>query len=217
MRGHRIIYSAAEMAWLAANRTLPLSDYHAGFRAAFARPDVTAANLHALRKRRGWRTGRTGRFEKGAVPANKGKPMPFHPNSAATRFRPGNRSGTALAIYKPIGTERLSKEGYLERKINDDMPLRRRWRAVHLINWEAVNGPLPRGMALKCLDTNRANLDPANWSAIPRALLPRLNGGRQKTRLAYNDASPELRPIILTVARLDHQARTARAGKGDQP
>ena len=151
------------------------------------------------------------------MPANKGKPMPFHPNSAATRFRPGNRSGTALAIYKPIGTERLSKEGYLERKINDDMPLRRRWRAVHLINWEAVNGPLPRGMALKCLDTNRANLDPANWSAIPRALLPRLNGGRQKTRLAYNDASPELRPIILTVARLDHQARTARAGKGDQP
>ena len=210
MRGSRIIYSADEMAWLEANRALPIGDYHAAFRAVFARDDVPAANLHALRKRKGWRTGRTGQFEKGSVPHTKGKPKPYHPNSAANWFRPGHRGGVALKVYKPIGTERLSPDGYLERKIHDGMPLRSRWRAVHLINWEVANGPLPKGMALKCLDSNRANTDVENWELIPRAIIPRLNGGPRKTTLAYDEASAELKPTILAVARLEHRARTVR-------
>lgn len=209
MKGRWITYSAEEMAWLETNRALPISDYHAGFNAAFVR-DVTATNLHALRKRNGWRTGRTGCFEKQSVPHNKGKPMPFHPNSAATWFKKGERRGVAVRLYKPIGTERFSKEGYLERKIHDGMPLQSRWRAVHLINWETVNGAVPRGMALKCLDSNRSNTDVANWEAIPRGMLPRLNGGRHKALLAYDSAPVELKRTILAVAMLDHQARTAR-------
>lgn len=210
MKGHPIVYSAEELAWLEANYALPIGDYHAGFCAAFGRDDVSASTLRSLGKRKGWRTGRTGHFEKGDVPFNKGKPMPFHPNSAATRFKPGCRGGRAAEIYKPIGTERLSKDGYLERKIHDGMPFQSRWRAVHLLNWEAVNGPIPPGIALKCLDSDRANTDAANWIAIPRAMLPRLNGGTHKRALAYDEASPELKPIILDVARLEQQARTAR-------
>lgn len=212
MKGRRIVYRAVEMAWLEANRALPIADYHAAFHAAFGR-EVTAANLHALRKRRGWKTGRTGRFEKQSVPHNKGKPMPFHPNSAATRFKAGGRSGRAAALYKPVGTERFSKEGYRERKIHDGLPLQSRWRAVHLINWEAVNGPIPKGMALKCLDSDRGNTDAANWVAIPRAMLLRLNGGRRKTLLAYDDAPSDLKPTILAVARLAHGVRAARKGR----
>lgn len=209
MRGRSIVYSAVELAWLDANRSLPISDYRAAFCSVFGR-DVSASNLNALRKRMGWKTGRSGRFEKQSVPHNKGKPMAYHPNSAATRFKPGERRGVAIRLYKPIGTERLSKNGYHERKVHDGLPLQSRWRAVHLINWEAVNGPIPAGMALKCLDSNRDNTDAANWEAVPRAMLPRLNGGRHKAQLAYDDAPAELKPTILAVARLDHGARTAR-------
>jgi len=65
-----------------------------------------------------------------------------------TQFKPGVRQGVAVRLYKPIGHERLSKEGYLQRKIHDGLPRQSRWRAVHILVWEAANGPLPEGHAV---------------------------------------------------------------------
>lgn len=214
-KGSWIAYSDDEIAWLEANHAMPISDYHRAFFEAFGRQDVSADNLHALRKRKGWRTGRTGCFEKGAVAYNKGRACApgrggNHPNARKTHFTKGERRGVALKLYKPIGTERVSKDGYRERKIHDGMPLQSRWRAVHLIEWEAVNGPLPKGHCLKCLG-DKANVDPSNWVSIPRALLPRLAGGnRYRKVLAFDDAAPELRPAILALAKLEHAARKVK-------
>lgn len=212
MKGRAIPYSADEMAWLEANRSLPISDFLRGFQEAFGRPDVNAMHLASLRKRKGWKTGRTGCFVKGQEPTNKGKRCPpgvggRHPNARKTQFRAGERRGAAVKLYQPIGTERVSKDGYRERKIHDGMPLQSRWRAVHLIEWEAINGPLPKGYCLKSLDDDKTNTDPANWRAIPRAALPALNGGRHKKRLPYSEAEPEVRPALLTLAELECRAR----------
>ena len=209
MKGRAILYSAAEMAWLEDNRAMVISAYHRAFVEAFGRDDVTAGHLHSLRKRKGWRTGRTGCFEPGQASWNKGRPHPSTGRSAETQFKKGQRRGVAVKLYKPIGSERISKDGYLERKIHDGMPLQSRWRAIHLVNWEVTNGPLPKGICLKCLDGDRSNLDPANWEAIPRALLPRLNGGKGR-RLAFDQAEPEIKPTIMAIAKLQHGARTAR-------
>jgi hypothetical protein len=46
------------MRWLAANRTMVISDYHRAFCARFGRDDVSAVHLHGLRKRKGWKVGR---------------------------------------------------------------------------------------------------------------------------------------------------------------
>lgn len=215
MKGRSIPYSATEMEWLEANRRLVISDYAAGFNALFGR-NVAAKNLHALRKRKGWKTGRTGCFEKGDVPHNKGKPCEpgeggRHPNARKTQFKKGHgRSGVAVKLYKPIGSERLSKNGYLERKIHDGLPLQSRWRAVHIVEWEAVNGPLPKGHALKCLDGDRLNTNPSNWIAIPRGVLPRLNGGRATRVMAYDTAPDELKPVLLNMARVEQKASELR-------
>lgn len=211
-----IAYSDEQMAWLEANRLLPIGDYHRAFCAAFQRQDITAANLHGLRKRKGWKTGRTGWFNHGQAPPNKGQKCPpgrgaNHPNAVACRFKKGQgRSGFAVALYKPIGTERVSEGGYLERKIHDGMPLQSRWRFVHLIEWEKLNGPLPAGHCLKCLDNDKTNTDPSNWELIPRALVPRLNGGRHKRLPVYSDVAPELRPAVLAAAKIEHKIRELR-------
>lgn len=217
MKGRAIPYSADELAWLEENRLLPLAEYRAGFLAAFGREDVTPANLHSLRKRNGWKTGRTGHFTKGAAPMNKGVPcLPGkggrHPNARATHFRTGERQGKAVKLWKPVGTERVM-DGYLQRKINDDMPLHRRWRAVHLIEWEAANGPIPEGHVLKCLDGDRMNTAPDNWQAVPRGVLSRLNGGRWKKRLAFDAAHPEVKPAVMALAHLEQSAFERRKGK----
>lgn len=155
------------------------------------------------------RQGIGSRFQKGQVPANKGKPHPAARSGAcaANHFRKGERRGVALKLWKPIGTERMSKDGYLERKVNDGLPLQARWRAVHFVRWEEIHGPVPKGMALKSVDGDRGNTAPANWTLVPRALLPRLSG---KYGRDYDGAPAELKPTIMAVAKLEHATNTRR-------
>jgi len=211
MKGQAIPWSAEELAWIEARRTLPRRELLAQFLQAFDRPEIKLDDLKSLCTRKGWKTGRDGRLQPGNVPVNKGRKMPFNANSARTQFKKGNLSGTALARQKPIGAERLSKDGYLERKIHNGLPMQSRWRAVHLIEWEAVNGPIPEGHCLKAIDGNRQNTDPANWECIPRSLLPRLAG--RWAPVPYDQAAPELRPALMASAQLKHRAATVRRKK----
>ncbi|KQU96802.1 hypothetical protein ASD00_18315 [Ensifer sp. Root31] len=217
MKGKWIRYSVAEMEWLEANRTLPIGDYHREFSSAFQRNDVSAVNLHSLRKRKGWRTGRTGCFEKGQVPVNKGKPCPpgkggRHPNARRTQFKAGGLPHNT----KFLGHERVSKDGYVEISVAQENPhtgYERRYVLKHLHLWERINGPLPEGMCLKCVDGNRLNTDPVNWLMIPRGVLPRLNGGRATRVMAYDTAPHELKPVLMTLARVDHKASELRRNR----
>jgi hypothetical protein len=128
------------------------------------------ASPAACRLRRGEHPGKATQFRKGHVPANKGLRRPGYApgRMAETQFRKGERSGVAVALYRPIGAERISKEGYLERKINDDLPLQRRWRAVHLLIWEAAHGPVPPGHAACFRNGDKADLRLANLEIVSR-------------------------------------------------
>lgn len=210
MKGRQIRYSEEELSFIEWRQAMSRRALHAAFVAEFRRPDVTLDQIKALCSRKGWNTGRTGCFKKGAAPFNKGEPHPARGRAAETQFKKGSMTGAAAAKYKPIGTERINKDGYLERKIHDGMPLQSRWRLVHLIRWEELNGPLPKGEALKCLDGNRRNTEPSNWRAIPRALLARL-GGRYGR--GYDAAPSELKPTILAIAELEHAARERDRGQ----
>lgn len=217
MKGRRIDYSAAEMVWLEASRAMVISDYHAAFQAAFSRPDISAMNLHGLRKRKGWLTGRTGHFVKGAVSHNKGKRCPEgvggrHPNARRSQFKKGQEPHNT----KHLGHERMNKDGYVEisvAEVNPHTGYGRRYVHKHVHLWEAINGPVPEGHCLKSVDGDKTNTDPGNWIAIPRGVLPRLNGGRATRVMAYDSAPAELKPALLTIARIDHQARELRRQK----
>lgn len=105
------------------------------------------ASPAACRLRRGGEVGKEFRFKKGHVPANKGLRRPgWAPGRMAeTQFKKGEMSGAAQHNYVPIGSTRISKDGYLEIKTTDDPDLypARRWVAAHRLVWEAENGPIP--------------------------------------------------------------------------
>ena len=83
-------------------------------------------------------------FKRGQKSWNKGMKGWSPEGSKATQFQPG-RPACEASNYRPIGSVRLSNDGYMERKVTDDPSIypARRWVAVHRLVWEAANGPIP--------------------------------------------------------------------------
>ena len=113
-------------------------------------------------------TGKTGRFEKGHITANKGTHPPTVGRMGETQYKKGNLPHNT----KPVGYERITKDGYIEVKIkmrpshpncNDN------FKAKHHIVWEEVNGPIPSGYKLTFLDGNKQNCDISNLALITNA------------------------------------------------
>lgn len=103
----------------------------------------------------------------------------LHPNCRRTQFKKG-RAPHLARNYQPIGSLRLSKDGYLERKVTDDHPVpARRWIGVHRLVWEAAHGPVPAGHAVVFKPGRRsASLDsitPDAVELVSRAELMRRN------------------------------------------
>lgn len=207
-----INWTDEELVWIEANKTMIRREAYALFCDKFVRSDIKFTAYAALCKRNGWRTGRTGCYPKGNVPDNKGKKMPFNANSAAKQFKKGTLSGKAKENIKPIGADVVREDGYVYRKINNDLPFHKRWYALHIMLWEELNGPVPDNHCLKSLDGDRTNTDPSNWTCINKAMLPRLAG---KWATPYDDAPAELKPTILAVAKLDQINREAQISKQD--
>lgn len=122
--------------------------YRKAYLLGLAKTERFLASEDAGRVRRGQQNPamRATQFKKGQVSWNKGLAFEAGGRSAETRFQPG-RPAEESANYLPIGSHRLSKDGYLERKVTDDRSIvpARRWTAVHRLVWSEVNGPIPDG------------------------------------------------------------------------
>lgn len=172
-------------------------------RARLLQLDKSAAYLASpaacrLRRNGDEHPGRATQFAKGHVPANKGLRRPgWSPGRMReTQFKKGQRSGIAVRLWKPIGTERISN-GYLERKINNDWPLQARWRAVHLLVWEAAHGPVPPGYAVTFRDGDKTHIRLENLTLISRRDL--------MARNSVHNLPPSLKASIQLLGALHRQ------------
>ncbi len=113
-------------------------------------------------------TGKTGRFEKGQIPFNKGKKGMCAPGCEKTWFKKGNMPHNS----KPIGYERITKDGYIEVKVFD-RPDREKgiknFVPKHRLVWEQIYGPIPKGCKIFFLDGNRQNCDIENLALVTEA------------------------------------------------
>ena len=118
-------------------------------------------------------TGFTGRFQKGDIPFNKGKSQKDYMSAESiektkkTRFK----KGQSPINWRPVGSERITKDGYTEIKIAEPNV----WKLKHLVVWEKENGPIPKGHALVFADGNKENLDINNLMLISREKLLIMN------------------------------------------
>jgi len=198
MRRGRIIYSAAELAWLKDHSGLPRAELTQKFKTKFGRDDVKVDDIKALCSRKKWKADIDGRFKSGSVSWNKGRKGYCAPGSEKGWFKKGH----VPANKQPAGHERVcNKDGYI--LINIDEPNPWTGGSSHYVHkhrwlWEKKHGPIPDGMCLKSKDGDPTNCDPSNWDLISRAVLARLN----KQGL-YKLAPPALKPAVITAAKIE--------------
>lgn len=146
------------------------------------------------------KTGRTGRFTSGHLPANKGQKGIHYPGSEKGWFKKGDMPQT----WKPVGTETVRSDGYTWVKVAEP----NKWREKHKIIWEAAHGPAPRSHAVIFADGDKQNLLLENLILVSRAQLARLN----QNNLIANDA--ELTRTGILVA--DVISKTAQRRRGSK-
>ena len=137
--------------------------------------DYTHHQIKGAITRNKLNTGRTGRFEKGRATWNKGTKGLTKAN--VTSFKKGQKPHN----YKPLGSERITKDGYCEIKVSDTG---RRWRPKHVLIYEKHHGKVPKGSAVIFLDGDKRNFDIDNLYLVTRSQLAMLN----KNSLIQKDA-----------------------------
>lgn len=111
------------------------------------------------------------RFQPGHATWNKGTHFTAGGRSAETRFKPGQKPHT----WHPIGHERITKDGYLQRKMTDTGITRHDYVPVHHLIWREAGRDIPAGHALVFKNRNKTDIRLDNLELIPRAELMRRN------------------------------------------
>ena len=110
-------------------------------------------------------TGTVGYFKKGSTPWNKG--LKGYMGANKTSFK----KGTIPPQYRPVGSERITKDGYIEIKVEDP----NKWELKHRVIWEQHNGEIPKGHAIIFADGDKSNLDIDNLLLVSRKQLLFMN------------------------------------------
>lgn len=145
-------------------------------------------------KRHGIKSGRTGYFAKNHVPFNKGTKGFNKPN------RTSFTNGHVPVNFKPVGSERINVDGYIEIKVRNP----NKWQFKHRVIWTTIHGEIPKGMAVCFLDSNPLNCVIENLKLISMRENALFN---KRGFCAYPD---ELKPILRNIAAVEVTSRKVR-------
>ncbi|OCY53704.1 HNH endonuclease signature motif containing protein [Acinetobacter pittii] len=128
-----ILYTAEQLDYVKSNCTLERKELTKRFNEKF-NTNISIDNISGLCKRNKWKTGRTGCFEKGSVPPNKGT------KGLTGANRTSFKKGQSPWNKEPIGYERIDKkDGYIHIKIAEPNIFALKHRHI----WEKHFGPVP--------------------------------------------------------------------------
>lgn len=151
------------------------------------------------------KSGLTGRFENGQKSWNKGM-KGLNTGGEKGWFVKGQEP----INYRPVGSERITKDGYITTKIKDDGKRNEMWKLKHIVLWEKHNGKLPSKHAIVFLNSDRKDVRIENLGLITRAELARMN----KNDLFSTD--PEITKTSINLVRLNQKVSGLELYGGDE-
>ena len=144
--------------------------------------NLTAKQMNTYKKNHKLKSGLDGRFKPGSVPHNKGKNIGGY---EPTQFKKGHKP----ANHRPVGSERVNVDGYVELKIAEP----NKWILKHKHIWQLENGPMPKGHAIIFGDGDKRNFDIDNLLLVTRKQLLIMN----QQRLIQNSAELTKTGVII--------------------
>ena len=131
--------------------------------------NITSRTIKSYKANNKLNSGLSGKFRKGQAPHNKGKKMPkeVYEKVKHTMFAKGN----VPPNHRPVGSERISKDGYIEVKVAEP----NKWRLKQRVVYEEAKGKIPEGCPIIFLDGNKKNFDIDNLRCVTRSELLYLN------------------------------------------
>ena len=151
-------------------------------------------------------TGFTGRFQKGDIPFNKDKSQKDYMSaesiekSKETRFKKGH----SPINWRPVGSERITKDGYIEIKIAEPSV----WELKHKVLWEKENGPVPKGHALIFADGDKTNISLDNLLLVTRNQLLVMN----RNKLIKNNSEATKTGVLIAEVLIKANERMKNNG-----
>ena len=135
--------------------------------------EFSSQQIESALRRYNLKTGNTGQFKKYQEPWNKG--LKGYMGANKTSFK----KGTIPPNYKPVGTERFAKDGYIEVKVKDPNV----WELKHRYIYKKHHGEIPNGYNVIFADKNISNFDIDNLILVSKAEMLILN----KNKLIFED------------------------------
>ena len=188
-------FTLEQIAWLTANRyelnnKEVVKQFNQHFNLNLVQDQVTQACI-----RRGIKN-KSGGFEKGHVAWNKG--LKGVNGFSSTKFKKGQISVNLL----PVGTERLTKEGYIDIKLADPNV----WAPKHRHIWEQAYGKLNSSQIIVFLSDDRQDFSLSNLALINRSEMAVLNRHEK-----FGQQPSEIREALINVVRLEQKIRRCAA------
>lgn len=164
--------------------------------------EITLSQVKGYMGNHRMNNGLTGRFKKGQVSHNKGKKGVCAAGCEKGWFQKGHTPKN----HKPVGSERVSKDGYVEVKVSEP----NKWKPKHKVIWEQHNGPIPAGKCIIFLNGDKADVRIDNLMLIDRKVNVRMN----QTGLRYDD--PDITKSAVNIAELMTAIGEAKRKKKDK-
>ncbi|MBR1856610.1 MAG: HNH endonuclease [Oribacterium sp.] len=149
-------------------------------------------------------SGLTGRFEKGHVPANKGKHPPTVGRMAETQFQKGHKSINSATV----GTVKKRDDGYLWIKWQE-FHGRWNWLPLQKYIWELAYGEVPKGYMVTFKDGNKEHIALDNLEMISMQQNVRMNssGLRQLQVDGIFETAKAVANLTIAIAEAKKRAK----------
>lgn len=156
--------------------------------------NLTEGQMASYRARNGLDSGITGFIQKGNTPWNKGKTGYMGANK--TSFKKGNKPPS----WMPVGSERVTRDGYIEVKVRDAQK-QNNYELKHRHIWEKHNGEIPENHVVMFKDGDKLNVELSNLLLVSRGQLAVFN--KHYKRSGY----PLLDEVTLNKIKLDLEVK----------
>lgn len=197
-QGKLVAYTQEQFEWLKEQyRLQTLAQLTESFNQKFG-TDKTEQQIRSCLRNHRIRSGRTGHFEPMTPPWNTGTKGVMKPNSGSFK------KGSVAPNCRPIGAERITKDGYVEIKVAEPNPYTNaptRFRLKHQVVWEQEHGPVPDGMVVSFVDGDKMNCSLDNLELLHRGDLAVFN------KLGGNTLPGEIRTAAKLIAKVSTKSR----------